>query len=260
MKLMYGNLSSAEENAIRFYIGDVSGNDAFFSDLKAYVVLNSLFFPNITTESARANEGKYLNPAIIADIPRLMGFFESLFSAFKKSVITENILTYRVERMTDYNLIRERSTSISMTSTSVSGFLNAYRDRRGIALMRFSLPENTPCCINISNSLPYYSKQEEAEVLLPPFMKLDIEEIPLTQKETEITDSDGKPPYVSCTVKTAGIEKYSGNIPVLSYDGSEAGQRIYNALNNNELPNKSDIELYSCWKSDLQKILHSMLA
>ncbi len=147
-----------------------------------------------------------------------------------------------------------------MTSTSVSGFMNAYRDRRGIALMRFSLPENTPCCINISNSLPYYSKQEEAEVLLPPFMKLDIEEIPMTQKETEITDYDGKPPYVSCTVKTAGIEKYSGNIPVLSYDGSEAGQRIYNALNNNELPNKSDIELYSCWKSDLQKILHSMLA
>lgn len=256
---MSGNLSTAEENALHFYIGDVSGNDAFFGDSKAYVVLNSLFFPDISTESARANEGKYLNPAVIADIPRLMGFFESLFSAFRKSVIKEDISAYRVERMSDYSLMRERSSTVSMTSTSTAGFLNEYRDRRGIALMKFSLSKNTLYCIDIGKVLPYYAKSEEAEILIPPFMKLDIEEIPLSENEMQITDCDNAPPLVSCTVKISGIEKYNGNIPELSAYGSKSGQRIYNALNNGKLPDKEDIEQYSHWKNDLQKILHSII-
>lgn len=257
---MSGNLSTAEENALRFYIGDVSGNDAFFGDSKAYVVLNSLFFPDIATESARASEGKYLNPAIIADIPRLMGFFELLFSVFKKSIIKEDISTYRVERMSDYSLIRERSSTVSMTSTSTAGFLNEYCDRRGIALMKFCLHENQSYCIDISKSLPYYAKSEEAEILIPPFMKLDIEEIPLTENERRITDCDNAPPQVSCNVKIiSGFEKYSENIPELSSCGSDAGQRVYNALNNSKSPDKEDIEQYSHWKNDLQKILHSII-
>lgn len=256
---MSGNLSTAEENALRFYIGDVSGNDVFFGDSKAYVVLNSLFFPDIATESARASEGKYLNPAIIADIPRLMGFFELLFSAFRKSVIKEDILTYRVERMFDYSLMRERSSTVSMTSTSTAGFLNEYRDRRGIALMKFRLHENQPYCIDISKALPYYAKSEEAEILIPPFIKLDIEEITLTENEMQITDCDNAPPQVLCTAKISGIEKYNGNVPELSAYGSDAGQRIYNALNNGKLPDKEDIEQYSHWKNDLQKILHSII-
>ncbi len=256
---MNGNLSSAEENALRFYIGDVSGNDAFFGDSKAYVVLNSLFFPDIATESARASEGKYLNPAIIADIPRLMEFFELLFSAFRKSIIEEDILTYRVERLSDYNSIRRNSSTVSMTSTSTAGFLNEYRDRRGIALMKFSLTENQSYCIDIGKILSYYAKSEEAEILLPPFMKLDISEIPLTENEMRITDCDNNSPQVSCNVKLSGIEKYSGNIPELSANGSQAGQRVYNALNNGKLPDKEDIEHYSHWKNDLQKILHSII-
>lgn len=255
---MSGKLSLEEENALRFYIGDVSGNDTFFSDPKAYVVLNSLFFPDISTETARASEGKYLNPAIIADIPRLIGFFSNLFSAFAKSVIEEKILTYRVERLSDYQLIRRNSATVSMTSTSTAGFLNAYRDRRGIALMKFSL-ENTPYCIDISKALPYYAKSDEAEILIAPFMKLNIEEIELNADELKITDCDNTPPQISCLVKPIGVTHYSGNIPELSADGSQAGQRIYTALNNGTQPEKSDIELYSQWKIDLQKILHNMI-
>lgn len=255
---MHGKLSEAEENALRFYIGDVSGNDAFFGDPKAYVVLNSLFFPDIATETARANEGKHLNPALIADIPRLIDFFGGLFSAFAKSVIEEKTLTYRVERLSDYQLMRRKSETISMTSTSTAGFLNAYRDRRGIALMKFEL-ENAPYCIDIGKTLPYYAKPDEAEILIAPFMELSIAETRLNADEMKITDCDGTPPQISCTVKTMGIAHYSGSVPELSADGSKAGQRIYNALNSGTQPEKSDIEQYSQWKIDLQKILHSMI-
>ncbi len=256
---MSGKLSPDEENALRFYIGDVSGNDSFFGDSKAYVVLNSLFFPNISTESARAKEGKYLNPSIIADIPRLMGFFESLFSAFRKSAIKENILTYRVERLADYDLIRKNSATISMTSTSTAGFLNEYRDRRGIALMKFQIHENQRYCVDIGEALPYYAKSQEAEILLPPFMKLDISEISITESELHITDCDDNPPQVSCQVKISGFEEYSGIAPELSASGSKAGQRVYNALNNGEIPENEDIEQYSQWKNDLHEKLHSLI-
>lgn len=256
---MNGNLTAEELKAVRFYTGDVSGTDGFYSDSKAYVVLNALFFPDIDTEKARADEGKYLNPEIISDIPRLTGFFESLFSAFRKSVLPEDITTYRVERMADYSIIRKNMETVSMTSTSSAGFLNAYRDRKGIALMKFSLSAGLHC-IDIVKVLPYYLKSDEAEILLPPFMPLEITENELSESEIYITDSDGRPSCISCSVKAFNADPTGKNmpLPILTCDGAEAGQRVYNALNSRRIPEMHDIELYSQWKKDLQNLLKKL--
>lgn len=251
---MNGNLSKAEINALRFYIGDVPEN----IDSKAYVVLNSLFFPDIYTEKARADEGKYLNPDIIADIPRLIRFFELLFSAFRKSALSEDILTYRVERMADYILCRERMQTISMTSTSKNGFLDSYRDRKGIALMKFSLSAGLHC-IDIGKVLPHYAKSCEAEILLPPFMKLEITENQPSADELKITDSDGIPPLISCKVKAISIESSHTKPHKLTSDGARAGMHIYTALNSKQEPDYHDIKLYSLWKISLSAILKNML-
>lgn len=252
-------LSAAEENALKFYIGDTSGNHPFYSDRKAYVTLNSLFFPDIHTETARASEKKYLNPEIIADTKRLLDFFESLFSVFSKSALKENIITYRVERSADYKLCREKSRTVSMTSTSSAGFLSSYRDRRGIALMKFSLSAGTNC-IDIADTLSFYAKPEESEILLPPFMNIKIKENDLTEKEKKILDSENNPPEISCSAEAAGIEKYGGKYSDLFSDGSVSGIRVYNALNSGRIPEKSDTELYSQWKKALQNNLHGMLS
>ncbi|MDE5855284.1 MAG: hypothetical protein K2H19_09545 [Ruminococcus sp.] len=252
-------LSPTEENALKFYIGDTSGNHSFYGDKKAYLVLNSLFFPDIYTETARAYEKKYLNHEIISDTKRLLDFFEALFSVFSKSVLKENILTYRVERSADYQLCHEKSCTVSMTSTSTAGFLDSYSDRHGITLMRFSLMEGTNC-IDIANTLSYYAKPEESEILLPPFMMLDIKETDLLKEEIKILDSQNNPPEISCSVKALGIEKYSGKYTDLYPEGSTAGIRVYNALNSGKLPEKSDTELYSHWKTVLQNNLHKMLS
>jgi hypothetical protein len=116
-------LNGSEKNALRYYIGDVSGSDRFYGDAKAYVVINSLFFPEITTERARASEGKYLNPAVIEDTGRLLEFFSGLFSAFRKCAAGETINTFRVERFLDYSLCKEYGHTLSLTSTSKAGFL-----------------------------------------------------------------------------------------------------------------------------------------
>lgn len=255
---MNGKLTPNEEKALRFYIGDVSGNDSFFGDPKAYVVLNSLFFSGIRTETARASEGKYLNPAIIADIPRLLDFFDSLFSIFRKSATRESITSYRVERLTDYLVMREeRSETVSLTSTSKTGFLNAYRDRRWIALMRFILPENTPFCIDVGETLSHYAKPDETEILIAPFVKTVIEEIPLSDTEMRITDCDGNPPQISCKVKLLGTERRKSTMPELT--DCKAGQRVYKALNNGKKPDSESVSEYSHWKMSLQSILRNMI-
>lgn len=251
-------LTIAEKNALRFYIGDVSGDDPFWGDPKAYVLLNALFFPGIAAEVDRAAEGKYLNPAILADIPRLLGFFSDLLPAFRKCTVDRNTTVYRVERLSDYQLCRQCGSTLSLTSTSTAGFLDNYRDRRGIALMRFELERGVPC-INAAEVLDEYAKPEEAEILLPPFLELEFHDAKLSAGERRITDCDGAPPKVSVVAIPKKISKSTSDECELSEEGALAGQRVCRALNEDCVPDPVDTELYSHWKINFKKIVSRMI-
>ncbi|MBR3971036.1 MAG: hypothetical protein IKJ87_08155 [Ruminococcus sp.] len=251
-------LSENEKKALRYYIGDVFGNDTFYGDKKAYIVINSLFFPDIFSESARAAEGKYLNTAIIEDVPRLLGFFEDLFSVFGKVRLKNDYTTYRVERMADFELCHRYGRTISMTSTAISGFLDSYRDRRGIALMKFRLAEGNHC-INVAETLDYYAKPEETEILIPPFMEMKIRENSLADSERRITDCDGNPPVISVDAEIGGICGMSDGQDVELYR-CNAGIRLYKALNEGNTPDSDDIAEYILWKKLFQKQLKKMFS
>ena len=239
-------LSEREKSALRYYIGDVSGSDPFWSDPKAYVVLNSLFFPGISTERARAAEGKRLNPAILDDTDRLTELFSALFSAFRHSSAETERHSFRVERESDFLLCQAAGATLSLTSTSIAGFLSEYRDRLGIALMRFTLPAGT-VCIDVAEALDFYAKPEEAEILLPPFSELSMTNLPLTDSEKLILDSAGAPPVRSCEVKVGGIRR-SGEAVQLPDGGAKAGQRVFAALSEGKEPPREDTALFSEWK------------
>ena len=251
-------LTSAEKNALRFYIGDVSGNGPFYGDPKAYILLNSLFFPGIVSESARAAEGKKLNPHILADVPRLLAFFETLLPAFRKETVKEKVTVFRVERLSDYLLCRERGATISLTSTSTAGFLKNYRDRRGIALMRFMLTPGIPC-IDVPATLDFYAKPEESEILLPPFLETDFTEIELSPDEMSITDSSNDSPQKSVIAMPRKMSDPEPGFPELSDEGAAAGQRVCMALNSGEKPYPTDVEVYSQWKSALRGKLSQVM-
>jgi len=239
-------LSEREKAALRYYIGDVSGSDPFWSDPKAYVVLNALFFPGIATERARAAEGKRLNPAILDDTDRLTELFSTLFSAFRHSAAETERHSFRVERESDFQLCQAAGAALSFTSTSKAGFLSEYRDRLGIALMRFTLPVGT-LCIDVAEALDFYAKPEEAEILIPPFSELSITALPLTDSEKLILDSAGAPPVRSCEVKVGGIRR-AGETVKLPDGGAKAGQRVFAAFNVGKEPAKEDTVLFSEWK------------
>ncbi len=239
-------LNEREKAALRYYIGDVSGSDPFWGDPKAYVVLNSLFFPGIATERARAAEGKRLNPALLDDIERLTELITALFSAFRHSASGTELRTFRVEREADFRLCQSAGATLSFTSTSKSCFLSEYRDRLGIALMRFTVPAGA-LCIDVGEALDFYAKPEEAEVLLPPFTELTVSEQPVAGSEQCILDAAGKPPVCSCEVTVGGI-KQLGEGSELPDGGEKAGQRVFAALNAGKSPAEEDAELFGAWK------------
>lgn len=248
-------LNSSEKHCLKYYIGDVSGNNSFWSEPKAYLVLNSLFYDGIETEKARTAEGKFLNPIILDDINRLLDFYDNMFSAFKKCRAERDVITYRVERYSDFLPIFNKNHTVSFTSTSTDGFLDNYRDRKEITLIKFFIPESVSC-INIAEVLDFYAKPDEAEILLPPFMHLEIIQTVPTEKEMKITDSDGKSPKNACIAvcsyrNDSDIKERSES---LSTDGSKAGQRVYDALNNGKIPVAEDVNIYTEWKREFRRI------
>lgn len=253
---MIENLTQEEIQAVKFYIGDCTGYEQhpFWGESRAYLVLNSLFFDGIRTEQARVAEGKFLNPEIVADPERLENLLRTLLSAFRKSWNTENFTTYRVERFSDYQAMKCASRTISFTSTSLNYFLKAYQDRTGIALMRFEIPAHTPC-IHMQEFLQDYAKPEEAEILLPPFLNLHFEEIPVSDDEKKILDSEKNPPVCSCvvTVQELKLPDNPKNPGIKVKDL----KKIYSALNCQNEISQEEIKFYTEWKKSLiYKILH----
>ena len=250
-------MNQEQLKAIRYYEGDVSGDDLFWSDPKAYVTLNSLFFEGIEAERRRAREKKYLNPGILSDPVRLFTLLKDLLSAFQASG-TERI-TYRVERYEDYLEMKKKGKTVSFTSTSLDGFLKEYSDRIGITLMVFKIPAEAPVLAFGEVLKEGYLKAQENEILLPPGISLELKEIPLNEEDLEIRDALGNPPIVKCEacLKEKDVCRNSDlSTPVCDLKGPQSGMRVYDALNEGIEPDSEDVEIYTEWKKAfIEKVL-----
>ena len=249
-------LNENEIRALRYYEGDVKGEDPFWGDPKAYLTLNSLLYPGLRNEKARTAEGKKLNPAILChDRYPLLELYEDLFAAVCKGAEDRERTVYRVERYSDYLEQKEAGKTLSFTSTSTAGYLKAYGDRVGIALMKIVIPKGVPA-LDFSKALSEYAKAEEKEILLPPCAKIRIREVPLREEEETILDAQGNKPLVSalCTLEAPrfSLQECEEELPDPS-----SGQRVYEALNRGEEPSKEDCKAYLAFKEILQKKLWS---
>ena len=252
-------LNKKEEKMLRFYEGDVEGEDPFWSDPKAYLTINSLFFKGIENEVCRTDENKRLNPFFLEDPERLMDVCVTLFEIAQKNQAEKNVSAYRVERYNDYLAMKHAGKTISFTSTSTAEFLNDYRDKRGLALLRIEIEEGTPC-IDMGALLSSYLKQNESEILLIPDTTVEIEELEVTEEYKKITDMDNAPPKVYALIK---VRKGSDSREEVLFDkalyeqGAESGKRVYEALNQHDYPEEEDIQKYSLFKemfvSELKK-------
>ncbi len=245
------------EQAMMFYEGDVTGDDPFWGDKKAYVTINSLLFPGLRNERARAAEGKRLNPAFLEDPTRLESFYAAMLQGLKANAVAKDMVTSRVERLQDYEEQKKAGYLFSFTSTSTAGFLTEYGDKKGLALLSFTIPANTPS-VCFADALSHYEKAGEKEILLSPFLTFSVEEQEMGEELKSILDADGNPPAVYAKAKvcfskdflkqTAKARKNQETEAGYPAGGAQAGQRIYQALHNADQPAPHDETLSGAFK------------
>ncbi len=196
-------------DAIRFYEGDVEASeDSLYSDAKAYVTFNAIYFDGIENEQIKRLEHKKLNPQFIQRYKEIYeedGVAHQLLKQMAKDIPHPVYHTTRVERLADFVSMQKAQRTIAFTSTSTGSFLSQYGDKQGIVLLEFVIPSHIPC-IDFASVLPHYAKTEEAEVLLPPFLSLQMEEVPLSQEESNILDREGNGPVGKYKVTCTGMD------------------------------------------------------
>lgn len=252
-------LTEQMTNALRFYIGDVSwwhgkeNEAAFWQDKKAYLMINALFFKGIGNELARAQEKKFLNPVFLENTERLLDVCENLIKAMwaggKGAPLQYG---YRVERMSSFEDMKQAGSTISPTSTSKTGFLPNYRDKKGLVLLDFAIEQDVPR-VDMGEVLPDYSKAEEQEILVAPWLPLEICRRSLTERELTIRDYDGKPPKMAYKIMVKRPE-YMDDMKArpLEQAGAEAGRRVLETILKQERPRTEDVHAYSLWKESFR--------
>lgn len=226
-------LNADELRALKFYEGDIPAKDAqdpFWGDARAYVTLNALLYDDLATEYTRIREGKQLNPAMLSDLPRLLGIYRALLSAMQKGRLSRPRTGYRVERAADFAVCLKHAATCAFTSTALDGFLPAYGDKQGLVLLTCHVPEHTPCAI-LSELLDSYLKSGENEMLLPPFLRFRAEPRTLTAADLRITDLNGEPPQAAYDLRFEPDQKlqFCENLAALS-EIAGAAARLYTQM------------------------------
>ena len=251
------NLTASEERAVRYYEGDIPAadrSDPVRGDEKAYVSLNALLFPGLRSEMTRIAEGKRLNTALLAQPDTLLLLYRLLFSAAKKGAQPREMTGFRVERAGDFAACAAAGQTLAFTSTCLSGFLSAYGDKCGIVLLNYRVPAGTPCII-FSQMLSSYAKSAEDELLLPPFLRFDVRERPLTADERRITDLHGDPPQAASALLLTGGSVSMPKPSAEALTVCEAGIRVWTALNSGvpaDALDPDDVSADLAWKEALR--------
>lgn len=239
-----------KEEVIRYYEGDVTNTqDPLLSDAKAYVTWNALFFPDIKTEIARSEEHRILNPLFLQSIQTVEQLTKQLIDCMQPSEDTYHV--YRVERLVDYQMFLEQERLLSFISTSTKGFLTNYQDKHDLVLMDITIPKGT-YCIDFSKQLEKYSKSDEAEILLPPYLTFTHTDLCMTKDILSIKDGNNHSPAIYCKINIKQpLYKITNSVDITD-EMLPASKRVYKALNQHIQPNADDIQQYLSLKRIFQ--------
>ncbi len=237
---------------LRFYEGDIdlkNIHDPFYGDPKAYVTLNALLFDGLSTELARVQENRILNPAFLKNPMETAECICTIISAMYRS--EEDMVVSRVERTADFNVFSKENTMPSFISTSYAGFLSAYEDKHGLALMKIHVPKGTYIA-DMKELLPSYLKEDEEEVLLAPYIHITVHKKPLEESMKQIHDGNGNIPEVYADVYCDGFAYPSISAVVIKDQDIHNAEHLYDALNHHEAVSDSDIKSYMNIKHAIQ--------
>lgn len=296
------SMTQEELNAILFYTG---ANDRirleglpeeeqqFYRIPDAYEGMNTLLFPGISNEQARLREGRKLKVTLLEHLPELLGTYISLYSAMwkypKMPCVKKARYTVRIDRMDSLDSFKQGKTCSMLSTSRGKAGIKKYKKKAHLLLLEFLIPDDMGY-LDVNEILGMDSiHPEEEEILLPPFLDIELMEMTMTEEEMGYRDMEGNPPETKYLAriwlsgekegeseadpderkeissrkdgenqeyrdgKKAGLQKLIGQ--VLCLEELENAKHVWTVLAAGGSPDPLCTVRYIEWKRKLQKLL-----
>lgn len=265
-------ISINEIDAIRVYIGDIRkrNSDGKISDMKIkddiygnkniYKTLNALFYHGIENEKNRIiEENGKLCDSIFNRMSEIVNLYCDIYTAMCKYIRghKDTVYSKRIDRYDALNSF-EYCHTISFTSTSKNDYNPEFSNKNGIILLEYEISPVTPHLDLFDVLQDEYLHESEHEILLPPFIPIEITTCRLNEKDMFIRDMRGDIPKGKYKIKTLPKSKNFFN----SYDMKERYmEEVYDKDNlimasdeidimNKERRNSNNLKHYIKWKEN----------
>ncbi len=270
-------ITKKEIDAVRFYQGDIrkrlsdggfsetEKNEGFFGIASAYKTMNCLMFGGVSNEKERIREkNARLNPQIFIEAEKTVEVFCDIYRAMCKNASAKKILSkqfvYRTERKISVRELQKGQT-VSFTSASKENNPEKFlQEKSGLTLLDIVFPSEVPH-LDFEEFLgeDYFYKNQK-EILLPPFLELEMEVLDLTEAEMQYRDTDDKPPCGKYLVFINGVH-FDDVKTDLDAELVFAPQRCHLAADlltkmmEGQKLNEEETADYCLWKRDVRDII-----
>lgn len=278
---MEAQYKKEKKDSLKFYQGNTRIEQSeeklkeFYKTPEAYQMINALMFRGIENEETRINENRCLNGDLLFHIEEIINIYSNIFSLMKECSKNRSIwnqrslITYRTERGQAMEELKKRKCTVSLTSTSkIETPQEYFQTKAGLTLLQFKISSNVPF-VDVNEVLGKESLfPDQQEILLPPFLKLEISEKELTEKEKGYRDFDGNPPldkYEVCVfneiVETdlERLDEHTAYSYLVNVNNIKNAVEVIKGMNQGCLPNNAKLKKYMRWKEYFQVLMRLYL-
>lgn len=263
------HLQQEMKDALEFYANlavPSASSEGFWGKYNAHVTFNALFYDKTTSEKERASENKIIDPSIFDDEKQLFQWAKMLQYTCWYFASQKSVTTYRICRKVDADALLAQNRTISFTSTSYKILSNRADKISNPVLLIFHISPRTPC-VDIAAALgkDYSEKSEEQEIILPPFLSLQVSTSHSTSFENleKLVDNtlrsrlvgiyDIDVDEVDKSFSESKAPESRKSLEYLNDENREASRRVLTAINEGVDAVESDVDAYLLWKEGFRR-------
>lgn len=240
-------------------------NEGFFGIPSAYRTMNCLLFTGIGNEKERIREKNgRLNPQVFLEVEKVVGVFCDIYRAMCKNAAAKNNssrrIVYRTERGISIQELKKGHT-VSFTSTSKENKTEKFlREKSGLVLLDIIFPSEIPH-LDFEELLGEdYLFKNQKEILLPPFLEIEMEQLELTETELQYRDTDNKPPCGKYLVSIknmqwSDVKTDAAPELVFALERRQQVAAVLKKMINGEETDETEVMAYCLWKKDVRDLI-----
>ena len=266
-------LTPAEDEAIRFYMGDpaIVKDGSYRGGPEAYNTINALLHPGCDNEMDKAAEGRTIelfDRAHLQSYLKLIRLITGAMERYRRACINDPDHlhpAYRIDRASSLRRYEADGVIYGFFSACREGFLPQYaKKKEQIVLLKVERDDQLPYLDFARLFGGLYAKPEEAEILMPYGAKiLSVEPMPLSEEDKHIyADRSGNPPcgkYKMLLTKGPDRvidEGYRNNLEEAVTDKQTVARIAFlmQKLTNRQELTAAEIRDYNEWKRQVMEI------